>query len=55
MKRTEYTTRKDPKSGRSADDGSRVIKRKTGRNEPCPCGRKNDEGRPMKFKHCHLE
>lgn len=23
-----------------------------GRNAPCPCGKKNDKGRPIKFKHC---
>lgn len=25
---------------------------KVGRNEPCPCGRKNDFGKPIKFKRC---
>jgi hypothetical protein len=24
-----------------------------GRNDPCPCGREKDPGRPVKFKHCH--
>jgi preprotein translocase subunit SecA len=24
-----------------------------GRNDPCPCGAKHDDGRPMKYKHCH--
>ena len=24
-----------------------------GRNEPCPCGAKHSDGRPMKFKQCH--
>lgn len=26
---------------------------KVGRNDPCPCGAKKDDGRPMKYKHCH--
>ncbi len=26
---------------------------KVGRNDPCPCGAKNENGRPMKYKHCH--
>lgn len=25
----------------------------TGRNAPCPCGKKNAQGKPVKFKHCH--
>jgi preprotein translocase subunit SecA len=24
-----------------------------GRNDPCPCGAKNSDGTPKKFKHCH--
>jgi preprotein translocase subunit SecA len=24
-----------------------------GRNDPCPCGAKNKDGHPIKFKHCH--
>jgi preprotein translocase subunit SecA len=24
-----------------------------GRNDPCPCGAKEEDGRPKKFKHCH--
>ena len=23
------------------------------RNDPCPCGKKDEEGKPIKFKHCH--
>lgn len=23
------------------------------RNAPCPCGKKDDRGKPLKFKHCH--
>jgi len=26
---------------------------KVGRNEPCPCGAKREDGRPIKYKHCH--
>jgi preprotein translocase subunit SecA len=26
---------------------------KTNRNDPCPCGAKHKDGRPLKFKHCH--
>lgn len=26
---------------------------KIGRNEPCPCGAKKEDGSPVKYKHCH--
>lgn len=26
--------------------------KKVGRNDPCPCGAKHSDGRPMKYKHC---
>ncbi|MEK7154044.1 MAG: preprotein translocase subunit SecA [Patescibacteria group bacterium] len=26
---------------------------KVGRNDPCPCGAKKTDGRPIKYKHCH--
>jgi preprotein translocase subunit SecA len=26
---------------------------KVGRNDPCPCGAKHPDGRPVKYKHCH--
>lgn len=26
---------------------------KIGRNDPCPCGAKKPDGRPIKYKHCH--
>jgi len=26
---------------------------KVGRNDPCPCGTKKPDGRPVKYKHCH--
>ncbi|MFH1968199.1 MAG: preprotein translocase subunit SecA [bacterium] len=28
-------------------------KKQVGRNDPCPCGAKHSDGRPMKYKHCH--
>ncbi|MBU4274607.1 preprotein translocase subunit SecA [Patescibacteria group bacterium] len=28
-------------------------KKTVGRNDPCPCGAKHPDGRPMKYKHCH--
>jgi len=37
-----------PKVGQSA-----VAKTKIGRNDPCPCGAKKPDGRPVKYKHCH--
>ena len=27
--------------------------KKIGRNDPCPCGAKKSDGRPIKYKHCH--
>jgi hypothetical protein len=24
-----------------------------GRNDPCPCGKKDASGKPIKYKHCH--
>lgn len=29
------------------------ISGKVGRNDPCPCGAKHPDGRPIKYKHCH--
>lgn len=29
------------------------YKTKVGRNEPCPCGAKQPNGKPIKFKKCH--
>ena len=26
---------------------------KVGRNDPCPCGAKKEDGTPIKYKHCH--
>ncbi|MBU0547050.1 MAG: preprotein translocase subunit SecA [Patescibacteria group bacterium] len=33
--------------------GNPVNSQKTKRNEPCPCGAKHPDGRPIKYKHCH--
>ncbi len=30
------------------------MKKKIGRNEPCPCGAKKPDGTPLKYKRCHL-
>ncbi|TSC52615.1 MAG: preprotein translocase subunit SecA [Parcubacteria group bacterium LiPW_72] len=30
-----------------------VTRPKVGRNDPCPCGAKKTDGRPVKYKHCH--
>jgi len=27
-------------------------RRGLGRNDPCPCGKKTSDGKPVKFKHC---
>ncbi len=32
---------------------SNVPTQTVGRNDPCPCGAKNSDGHPVKFKHCH--
>lgn len=31
----------------------RAMGRKTGPNEPCPCGALRPDGKPVKFKKCH--
>ncbi|MBI4193081.1 MAG: preprotein translocase subunit SecA [Candidatus Colwellbacteria bacterium] len=31
----------------------REVLAQTGRNDPCPCGAKHPDGRPVKFKKCH--
>ncbi len=32
---------------------ARPGRAKVGRNDPCPCGAKHPDGRPIKYKHCH--
>jgi len=36
-------------------DKPALVKSKgeVGRNDPCPCGAKHPDGRPIKYKHCH--
>jgi len=29
------------------------VKEGVSRNDPCPCGAKHPDGRPIKYKHCH--
>jgi len=33
-------------------DANRSNLRGIGRNDPCPCGKKDKSGKPVKFKHC---
>jgi len=41
-----------PRSGAPAS-ASAIAGKKVGRNDPCPCGAKHPDGRPIKYKHCH--
>lgn len=34
-------------------EGNRLKFGRVGRNDPCPCGKANAEGKPVKFKKCH--
>lgn len=34
-------------------EANRIQFAGVGRNDPCPCGEKHKDGKPMKFKHCH--
>jgi uncharacterized protein YecA (UPF0149 family) len=50
--------RKEPNQNTSRDSSSSTAyfpktKETAGRNDPCPCGAKNSDGRPIKYKHCH--
>jgi hypothetical protein len=60
MQKTEYLARSEkPKCMKELHgENTRLIKRKTQRNAPCPCGatKKTIEGdtKPVKFKHCCL-
>jgi len=33
--------------------GQAKTSKHIGRNDPCPCGAKHPDGRPVKYKHCH--
>ncbi len=35
------------------DNVQPVSKKEIGRNDPCPCGAKHPDGRPIKYKNCH--
>ena len=41
-----------PKAAASSPIVQRVGE-KIGRNDPCPCGARKPDGRPVKYKHCH--
>ena len=34
-------------------EANRITISSVGRNDPCPCGRKDASGKPVKFKYCH--
>lgn len=34
-------------------EANRIIFAGVGRNDPCPCGKKDDQGKPIKYKKCH--
>lgn len=34
-------------------EGNRLLFAGVGRNDACPCGAKQPDGRPVKFKNCH--
>ena len=34
-------------------EANRIAWATVGRNQPCPCGKKNDKGEPVLFKFCH--
>ena len=45
-----------PASGGKVRQQSQSVepgKKEPGRNDPCPCGAKHPDGRPIKYKHCH--
>ncbi len=47
QKNAEITQRVSASSQRDS------VTDKVGRNDPCPCGAKHEDGRPKKYKHCH--
>jgi len=54
-------TKVQPASASSQNAAKAILKsaapsaptQKVGRNDPCPCGAKHEDGRPVKYKHCH--
>ena len=49
----EVTVRHKSDSTPSESSSSSSAFDKVGRNDPCPCGAKHEDGRPIKYKHCH--
>lgn len=43
----------DGKKGGSSGNAAGGAFSKVGRNDPCPCGAKNEDGTPKKYKKCH--
>lgn len=41
------------KFSKSSSDQNSIGKEEAGRNDPCPCGAVKEDGRPVKYKHCH--
>ena len=53
----QLTIDKEQLTSRTANNSvkgqmSVVSGQKVGRNDPCPCGAKKEDGRPIKYKHC---
>jgi preprotein translocase subunit SecA len=44
---------KNPGSNSPASGSNSSGPNKVGRNDPCPCGAKREDGHPVKYKHCH--
>ena len=40
-------------SGQEAKQQPAHVGEKVGRNDPCPCGAKDKDGKPIKYKKCH--
>jgi preprotein translocase subunit SecA len=40
-------------AGEALPAGRQSTKDEPGRNDPCPCGAKKEDGSPVKYKHCH--
>ncbi|MBI2623617.1 MAG: preprotein translocase subunit SecA [Candidatus Liptonbacteria bacterium] len=53
---SQSANRVEPSAAQSSlsSNGYKLIaNQKVGRNDPCPCGAKHEDGRPKKYKHCH--
>jgi preprotein translocase subunit SecA len=42
-----------PENKTNLNNSQNSQKKEVGRNDPCPCGAKHSDGRPIKYKHCH--